>query len=660
MPLPLPTLDRLTYDELVSEARSSLPALAPEWTDYNAHDPGITLLELFAWLAESNSYRLDQISESSYRAFLRLAGVTPRAAQVADTALVFEPDIAGAVALANGIQVETKDGKTVFQTQAPVYVSTAKLEVVLSATGASFDDMTQRNDSATPFLPFGSRPQPGDALYLGLDAIMAPEDTEISLWVFTGSEEKDYETRAQLKIEHEAVLADTKRWCPESSLANVPDWSKHYGARTVWECYADNNSWQLLKDVVDETRALTLSGAVRFKSPAAATHVAGGVQGSAHTGQRFIRCRFAQGAYDCPPRIVKVAINAVLARHAAAVPQETFRSSGHAQQTISLSQKPVVPGSTQLNVKVVGGADEQWVESSSFDGYGPHDRIYILLSEDGIIRFGNGRIGRVPSAEAEINVKYSVGATTSGNLSPKTLVRVKANNSVIEVSQPFAAFGGAAAETLYDAQARAVRELHARNRAVTLADCEHLALTTPGVPVARAHAIADYHPRMNCIAVSGSTTVVVLPRCPEQRPEPTAAMLATVQRYLEPRRVLTGELHVVGPQYTVIAVSATLHTSAEVDRRDLVRRAREALSQFFHPLRGGSNGSGYPIGRAAYRAEVLALLNELEGVQCVEDLSWRVNGGNTNYCANVAICRHGLWASGVHEITTNEGSGCHV
>ena len=65
MTLPLPILDTLEYDPLVAQARDLLPYLAPGWTDHNAHDPGITLLELFAWLTEANSYRLDRIPTRS-------------------------------------------------------------------------------------------------------------------------------------------------------------------------------------------------------------------------------------------------------------------------------------------------------------------------------------------------------------------------------------------------------------------------------------------------------------------------------------------------------------------------------------------------------------------------------------------------------------------
>ena len=47
-----PNLFQRRFQDLMEIGRAQLPALAPEWTDHNAHDPGITLLQLFAWLAE--------------------------------------------------------------------------------------------------------------------------------------------------------------------------------------------------------------------------------------------------------------------------------------------------------------------------------------------------------------------------------------------------------------------------------------------------------------------------------------------------------------------------------------------------------------------------------------------------------------------------------
>ena len=49
-----------------------IPGLAPEWTNYNPSDPGITLIELFAYLTEILLYRLNQISDNDLRTYLRL------------------------------------------------------------------------------------------------------------------------------------------------------------------------------------------------------------------------------------------------------------------------------------------------------------------------------------------------------------------------------------------------------------------------------------------------------------------------------------------------------------------------------------------------------------------------------------------------------------
>lgn len=72
MPIPLPQLDDRSYTSLLEEARSLIPTLDPEWTNHNPTDPGITLVELLAWLTEMLIYRADQITDASYDTFLRL------------------------------------------------------------------------------------------------------------------------------------------------------------------------------------------------------------------------------------------------------------------------------------------------------------------------------------------------------------------------------------------------------------------------------------------------------------------------------------------------------------------------------------------------------------------------------------------------------------
>ncbi|XHX78796.1 MAG: baseplate J/gp47 family protein [Stenomitos frigidus ULC029] len=72
MPLQLPNLDDRTYDDLVEEARSLIPTYAPEWTNHNPSDPGITLIELFAYLTELLIYRLNRVTDANVVSFLKL------------------------------------------------------------------------------------------------------------------------------------------------------------------------------------------------------------------------------------------------------------------------------------------------------------------------------------------------------------------------------------------------------------------------------------------------------------------------------------------------------------------------------------------------------------------------------------------------------------
>lgn len=72
MPIPSPNLDDRTYADLLDEVRALIPSIYPEWTDHNPTDPGMTLVELFAWLTEMLIYRANRVPEASYRTFLKL------------------------------------------------------------------------------------------------------------------------------------------------------------------------------------------------------------------------------------------------------------------------------------------------------------------------------------------------------------------------------------------------------------------------------------------------------------------------------------------------------------------------------------------------------------------------------------------------------------
>src|SRR5438309_11250035 len=77
MTLLLPNLDDRKWADLVDEGRALLPVYGAEWTDHNASDPGITLIELLAWFAEMDIFELNQISDRERLKFLKLVDVVP-------------------------------------------------------------------------------------------------------------------------------------------------------------------------------------------------------------------------------------------------------------------------------------------------------------------------------------------------------------------------------------------------------------------------------------------------------------------------------------------------------------------------------------------------------------------------------------------------------
>src|ERR671932_2510484 len=81
MPLaPPPTIDSRRYQELLDDALARIPVHNPEWTNFNRSDPGVTLVELFAFMTENLLYRANQIPERNRRKFLTLLGVPLRPA----------------------------------------------------------------------------------------------------------------------------------------------------------------------------------------------------------------------------------------------------------------------------------------------------------------------------------------------------------------------------------------------------------------------------------------------------------------------------------------------------------------------------------------------------------------------------------------------------
>jgi len=133
--IPVPSLDTIAFDALVEEGRSLIPRYAPDWTDHNLHDPGITLLDLLAWAIDQQVYRIGFVGDAHLRAFAALLGVRPRPAQPARGLLW-----PAAATPANEQALPT--GTRAWPVHQPELIFTTAADVRLS--GAEIDRMTAR------------------------------------------------------------------------------------------------------------------------------------------------------------------------------------------------------------------------------------------------------------------------------------------------------------------------------------------------------------------------------------------------------------------------------------------------------------------------------------------------------------------------------------
>ena len=227
MPLTPPNLDDRTQRQVFEDARRLIPRYAPEWTDHNASDPGITLLQLFAWMTEMTLYHLNQVPQRNYVKFLQLLGIELEPARPARADLTFEldenADVVVMVPKGTRTAAEAADGDPLlFETRETLVALSASLTEVWSYDGSAFSSQVTRNDSVDQyFYPFARHAREGSALVLGFDSNQPFTDETFSLSFYPRTED----------------LAPEGRHC-DLDLAGVPA-----PAILVWESWTGDRWW---------------------------------------------------------------------------------------------------------------------------------------------------------------------------------------------------------------------------------------------------------------------------------------------------------------------------------------------------------------------------------------------------------------------------------
>jgi predicted phage baseplate assembly protein len=615
-------LDTLNWDQIVSGIRTRIPADSQgKWTLHAPVDPGVTLLELFAWLLEQRVYWMDQIPDSLILATLKLLGQELLPAKPAVTLIQLSDDkrTPGSFTVVSPGTVMRRGNVN------PPLLFTLEEDVAILPSAQSEDKSSMGSNVA---IIVDGVDRSNDLRQGRAVPVLAQGAESGSVEILLTLEESIPGTAAgghfAFLIELENPAEITAEWLADPFVTITPPATLHWS----YTSGAQNQSSSIPSaEIKDGTSGLRRSGVVRLPIPKDWQPEPAPVTAQKPVYKLVLGISGAK--YTVSPRLLGIFPNVAHARHVWSRTKQVKTKDWLPipGNVISLSSISIFPnlqeyGPLEDSVKLRvfepdGQWHEDWTRVGDFSLSGPGDRGFLVDRQRGEIRFGDGLTGRLPvlgqGVDHGIQVSYLAGAGPDGNVG--TLLDWEAIQSTEGSPRPsltgvnlVPGEGGAESESLLAAQRRTGSLLRERNRAVTGPDYENLVQTTPGVGFRRAHAQAGFDPEFPCTVMPGTVSVFVVPYAPREEtdgsldpevfvpaPEPDPGALASARKRLNQGRLIGTQAHVLPPVYRSVWLEVEISSDGPLSS-DLREKVALRLRRFLDPLVGGSDGSGWPFG----------------------------------------------------------------
>lgn len=641
--IPLENLDDRSWQDLVDQAKTLAQQYAPQWTDLGPSDPGMTMIELFAWLVEGMQYRLNRVPDRTYAAMLNLVGVTRDPARPAVTMLTFTPVIPPLSGNPPKIAAGTTVSTTATEKQSPIPFQTDDDLVVLPSNllwafklvnGSAPLNLTTnliRSPLSGHALPMKS--QDKVQFLFGFDTPLATPfalniriagpplmPVEAGKWLAL----KWAFSVAGASLLTAATNVDGTNNLQQSGMIQFPilgNWAKRTLKEASGATFADG-------DANASISAFWLSLTVTAPDPTGPT-----------------RSNF-------PVNLAHVLFNSVSATNLVTVPPDkpevlAAASNGLPWQQYQLQHAPLykIPGVRDPYGHVQISVDE--LQSGSGNNPTYVTQTYAVVDDfptgaaatmrccrlapvTGTVLFGSNDgttqltgSGLIPPKGSKIKASYrAVAGGANGNVPPGVLVLFSPPTGVQSVTNPGPGRGGEDQESVEEAKRRAPDLLRIRSRAVTLSDYDYLTLEASTL-VRKARALgvqAKLDGRGGFSRAPGKVTVLIVPDYPKEYPQPLPDpdLINEVRAYLDDRRVVTTALVVGSPRFLPIAVTATVKQFATAAvapsfSDELKAKLNAAASEYLHPLYGGPDGDGWDIGEDLFVAGLFARLQPVIG-----------------------------------------------
>lgn len=615
-----PDLFERRYRDLVDLGRSRLPSVAPAWTDHNAHDPGITLIELLAWVGEAQLYSLSRMRRDERAAYAALMGVAQHGARPARGLLWPDhDDAAGPAATVTRGRIIARNTKIhLARAETPVFVAAhrqlwvaARVEALTSrlADGTILDHGAANRRGGPAFQPFGEGDGRGAVLRIKLAAAdYAP--------LF----EADRPDDARLVI---GVRTDTPRGNAQGPLAA--------GSATPLAVMlvAEGERFPL-PIVEDGSQGLLATGALVLDLAA--------IETAARSATIEI---IAPEGFQRTPRILRIEPNVLPIVQRSEV-SESHRSDGKPDQSFDLETPGLEfePGSDPVRIEVeLDGAIEPWTRTDHLVDCGPADRCFVLDPVSATIGFGNGINGAIPPASAAIFAHYSTCEGKVGNIAANRKWVVPGFTGMFGVN-PDPTSGGEDPSDWLTQRSEARRSVRQGQALVSATDFEAAALDLAGLEVARAWMM----PSTAATAATGTMQLIVMRSRPAggetAAPLETAGWIEAVRQRLAPRTPMGTRLRVVAPTYRDFTVRLRVEAEPKKDPAEVRQSILDELACRLALVSSKPGAPLRPFGLPVTRRDIAAWLQALSDVRRV--LSLAIVSPGQGEIEEVAPVRSGL------------------
>jgi hypothetical protein len=632
-----PNLFDKRFQDLMQIGRALLPWRAPDWTDHNAHDPGITLMELLAWVAEAQLYALGHVRRDERAAYAALLGLAPGGTQGArgliwpDGADPTSPLTTYSMPLALSqntvINMLGIDSPTFRPVDTLLWVPGSITSLVTRHADGQTDDHTSANGRRVAFLPFGESAGRRDVLSL---SFQCRDDAGLF-----GKDRKS---------------AKGARWAigvraapPVGGAAATGEPGPNFRS-PLKATLVNNGRRETVTIASDTTQGLLTTGAILLDLDDVAT-----------SPRDFAIELSAPGGFARPPRLLRIEPNVIPIEQGRTISSEAHAASGAPDLSFTLD----VPGlrfaegrdSVTIEVAEASGL-VPWKNCTSLSECGPNDNGFEIDATTGRVTFGNGLNGRIPPAGSQVLVTYAVSDGDQGNVARNRKWKVTGIEGVAGINlDPIT--GGASPPGWDDQRHEARQRFRADRALVTAEDIVAAALALPLLEVARAWVAA---PNTNAPQMGMLTLVALRSRPnglePQQVPE-TARWLEAIRRSLAAQMPLGTRLAVVAPRYKDFSTQLTLEAHPRLDPKPVEDAVMKELARRFS-LDGRADGAtprqpGVPLSKR----DLAAWLRTIAGVKRVVDLQFLDANGQD--LPEICVSPNGLprWDSGASKVHVN-------